>query len=91
MIDFSDAFDDMIQNEKWKNKYYKANLRKDWEALFGPVVNKYTEDISIVNKKLVLKISSSAMRQELFNERKSIIQQINNHYKEQIITEIHLK
>ncbi len=91
MKDFADAFDDMIRNERWKNKYYKANLRKDWEELFGPVISKYTEDISIVQQKLILKISSAAMRQELFNEKKNIIQQVNKYYNETIITEIVLK
>ncbi len=91
MIDFSEAYDDMLRNEKWKNKYYKANLRKDWEKLFGPVVNKYTEEISIVNKKLIVKVSSAAMRQELFNEKQSIIQQINTYYNEVLIHELVLK
>ncbi len=91
MKDFSEAFNDMLKNERWKNKFYKANLRQDWETLFGAIVNKYTEDIYISNKKLHIKLSSAAMRQELFSERSNIIKQINEHYKEEIITEIVLK
>ncbi len=91
MKDFTEAFDDMIKNERWKNKYYKANLRQDWEKLFGPVVSKYTEDIQIIRKKLHLKISSAPMRQELFNERSNIVKQINEYYKEEIIEELVLK
>ncbi len=91
MKDFKDAFDDMLKGERWKNKYYKANLRKDWETLFGPVINKYTEELQIVRKKLHIKVSSAAMRQELFSERSNIVKQINEYYGEEIIEEIVLK
>lgn len=91
MKDFNDAFGDMIRNEKWKSKYYKANLRKDWEKLFGSMINNYTEDLRLVKDRLYITVSSAALRQELFNERESIKKQINDYYEEVIVNEIILK
>ncbi len=91
MQDFGDAFDDMLKNQRWKNKYHRANLREDWEKLFGPVISKYTQDLQIIRAKLHITVSSAAMRQELFNERSQILKKVNEYYGEELIKEIVLK
>ncbi len=91
MKDFKDAFGDMLNNEKWKSKFYKANITKDWETIFGSLISKYTTEIRLSNKKLYVSVSSAPLRQELFNEKEKVIYRINNFYEEEIVQEIILK
>ncbi len=91
MKDFKDAFDDMLHNEKWKSQYFRANIQKDWETIFGSLISKYTTEIRLANKKLYISVSSAPLRQELFNEKEKVIYRINNFYEEEIVKELILK
>lgn len=59
-------------------KLHERQLRRQWPDLFGPAFAKYTETIALRNKKLVLRITSAPLRQEIWYNRQQMLQRIND-------------
>ena len=65
-------------------------LVEAWPELMGPLVAKYTGKIEIKNGVLLVKITSAALRQELFIARQQLVEKLNQHVGADIISDIRL-
>ena len=54
-----------------------ARIQENWRKLFGENINAYTKNISLKQDVLVVKLSSSVLRQELSYGKEKIIKMIN--------------
>lgn len=54
-----------------------ARVQESWRKLMGKNINAYTKNITLQQDVLVVKLSSSVLRQELSYEKDKIIEMIN--------------
>ena len=83
---------DLIPNMLSKNKLQKGMdqfvVKDAWEEVMGKGVMSYTESVSIRNNTLFVKLSSSALREELYYGRKKIVDMLNESLKKVLIKSI---
>ena len=69
-------------------KMQELEVLKAWPELMGTAVSHRTKDIKIRNKKLIITMDSSVMRDELAHGKGIIIQRINEHAGFEIINDV---
>mgnify|MGYP001953992997 CR=1 FL=1 len=55
----------MLRENKLQKGMDQISVKEAWLQVMGPGVANYTEDVSIKNEVLLVKLNSSALRQEL--------------------------
>lgn len=63
-----------VQQKKIKQGYDLVNIRVFWEERMGSMINKYTESITLYDTLVVVKITSSSLKQELSYNQNQILQ-----------------
>lgn len=59
-----------------------------WDEIVGPNVEQYTQEKSIRNQTLFVKISNPALRQDLSMMRTQLVKRLNEHVGSFVISEI---
>jgi predicted nucleic acid-binding Zn ribbon protein len=77
-----------LEKSKWKPKMNEVRLRTEWEQIAGKIVAKYTRNISLQDKKLTIFTDVAALKQEILYGKEALIQTINKHFEETVVTEI---
>jgi predicted nucleic acid-binding Zn ribbon protein len=72
----------------WDGKMKEMDLVAAWPELMGIAVANRTKEIRIQNKKLLLTIDSSVMREELLLGKQIIIDRLNDYAGQEIVTDI---
>ncbi|MCS6991820.1 MAG: DUF721 domain-containing protein [Chitinophagales bacterium] len=78
----------LIRQLGLEEKIYERQLRSQWASLFGPAFAKYTETISLRNKKLYLRVNSAPLRQEIWFNRSQLIARIHEAIAPGIVEEV---
>lgn len=68
----------------------QRRLMSNWNDIVGPVVARQTESLQIRNQTLVVKITSPVLRSELKLKRKTLVNQLNDSVKAQVIEDIQI-
>ena len=63
-------------------------LIQGWEHVMGPVIARYTKDLTIRNQTLYVRLSSPVLRQELHMQRRELATRLNNYVGAQVIVDI---
>ena len=84
----NEVMSELIDQLNFKEKIYDSKIKSAWEELMGPVISKYTYKVFINKKALFIKISSTALKQELFNQREEIMEKVNQHLGESFIERV---
>jgi predicted nucleic acid-binding Zn ribbon protein len=63
-------------------------LIQGWSYVMGPVVARYTRDLSVRNQTLYVKLGSPAVRQELLMQRRELVARLNAYVGAQVICDI---
>lgn len=63
-------------------------LIQGWSHVMGPIVARYTRDITIRNQTLYVRLSSPAVRQELSMQRRELVTRLNTYVGAQVICDI---
>lgn len=66
-------------------------LVESWREVVGDAVARYTTNLYIRNQTLVVHLSSSVLRQELFSFRHALVRRLNEQVGAQVITDIVLR
>ncbi|GAB6959036.1 DUF721 domain-containing protein [Prevotella aurantiaca JCM 15754] len=61
-----------------------------WDEIVGPNVEQYTQEKSIRNQTLFVKISNPALRQDLSMMRTQLVKRLNEHVGSFVISEIRI-
>jgi len=85
---------DLIPNMLHENKLQKGMdqfvVKEVWEKVMGKGVMSYTESVSLRNNKLYVKLSSSALREELNYGKEKIVKMLNDSLKNVVIKSVKL-
>ena len=91
-LHIKDVLKKMIrEDKKVGNGYYTEKVRHFWKNELSESISKRTKDIRYTNGTLILKLESAALRQELFNNKESLISRLNEFLGEEVITDISIK
>tara|TARA_B110000263_G_C15282182_1_gene498854 strand:- start:484 stop:777 length:294 start_codon:yes stop_codon:yes gene_type:complete len=73
-----DLTSQLFERNKISKNVLEAKIQNTWEKLMGNNVTKRTKTIFIKDSKLFIKISSSPLKNELNNSKKTILKNINS-------------
>ena len=68
---------------------HEVQLIRSWETVLGSYINSYTEKLYIKDKILYAKISSAALRHELFLSKRMLLSNLNKAVGVRVINDIH--
>ncbi len=63
-------------------------LIQGWSHVMGPIVARYTRDLSIRNQTLYVQLSSPAVKQELMMQRRELVERLNAYVGAQVVCDI---
>lgn len=87
-ISLKEAINRLIKAYGIENKLDEVSINKSWEELMGPTIAKRTEKIYLHKKTLVLKLSSSVLKNELYFAQDKIIEKLNKKIGKTVVAEI---
>jgi mRNA-degrading endonuclease YafQ of YafQ-DinJ toxin-antitoxin module len=82
-VSIKEAINKLIDTYKLRGKLQETELAGKWEDLMGPIIARKTETIYIRDEVLYIRLTSSALRQELGFSRQLIIEKVNEVLKHQ--------
>jgi predicted nucleic acid-binding Zn ribbon protein len=78
------VFDDYRIAEKLR----EVALRTNWEEVAGPMVAKYTQEITLRNGVLKIRVNSAPLREELQYMKEQLLAQANEELKERAVKKV---
>ncbi len=77
-----------LREEGLETPYNEYRLVEAWPEVMGQGIANYTGEVVIRNRVLHVQLKSSVLRQELFMNRKRLVQKLNEHVGAQVIDDI---
>lgn len=81
----------VVRDLRLGKKILQYEVVNDWEKIVGKKIASVTTVEKVVDGKLIVKVNSSAWRNELSFLKREIIKKINKKFMEEIITDIIFK
>lgn len=78
----------VLKENKLAKGIQQLDAQEAWGSMMGPGVATYTESVSIQGKTLIVKLTSSALREELSYGKANIIKMMNEALGEQVISRV---
>ncbi len=86
-----DVLEQLFKAFGWTEKMDGVRIINAWDKVVGSIIAKHTLNLFVKNKVLHVDVDSSALKNEIFMERSSIIKKLNNEIGKEVITDIILK
>ena len=83
-----DLMNHFIKENKLSKGMQKMKAKELWTQLMGPGVEAYTTSVELQNKTLIVRLSSSVLREELSHGKDKIIKMMNEELGEPFIEKI---
>ena len=87
-LSLSDALKGFIKENNLQGGLEKINARDAWFAVMGNAIKAYTDSVELKNNVLIVRLSSSVLRNELDYGKTKIITNINEYLRKDVIKEI---
>ncbi len=78
----------MFSDEKTKPIFLQTKIEIAWRKQMGTTVNQYTDEITLRNRILYIRITSSSLKQELLYAKETIIDFANKICEEEYIKQV---
>ena len=78
----------VLKENKLAKGIQQLTAQESWNDMMGPGVATYTESVTIQGKTLVVKLTSSALREELSYGKATIIKMMNEALGEPVISRV---
>ena len=89
-VSVKDALNEMLVTNKLQHGLNEVAVKEAWSAVMGNGVASYTNTIELKKDILIIKLTSSALREELSYGKEKIITLINDYLNKIIITKVRL-
>lgn len=76
------------QMKKLSSGFEEIRLKETWEAVMGPAIFQYTQSIQLRRGKLIVKLTSSTLREELSYGKSKIKNNLNEALDQSLIKEV---
>ncbi len=80
-----------LESARWKSRLDEIRIRESWEEIMGKTIARYTTHLTFSNGLLVVYTNVAPLRQELKMAQELVIQNVNQHFKENIVKSIAIK
>ncbi len=90
-VSLQEAFQQILQNSRLKTKIQTLQIKDLWGELMGKTIASYTDDIQIIDKKLIITTHMAPLKQELVYQREKIKNRLNEMLNEHAIHEVVIK
>ncbi len=90
-LKLSEALKDFKSQDKLSRGFERVNVESAWKEVMGPGIVKYTTGMKFSAGTLIVNLSSSVLRQELMYGRTKIMENLNSHMGQELITKIVLR
>lgn len=80
-----------LEKSKWKHKIHELRLRNEWEQIVGKTIARYTRNVTLNDKRLTVFTDVAALKQELLFGKAQLINTINQHFGETVVTDINVR
>ncbi len=87
----SEILDEILRENHLDIGLDAARARQAWKEVMGQAVDKCTLAVHYDKGTLQIKLSSAVLRNELFMNRKQLIDRLNNHIGRAVIKNIYLR
>ena len=78
----------LLEKSNWKPKVNEVRMRDEWEAIVGKTIARYTRNIYMKDTTLTIYTDVAALKQELLLGREQLVININEYFKETVVTTI---
>ena len=85
-----DLIPHMLQENKLQKGMTQMDVREAWKEVMGKGVNTYTESVFIKRNQLIVKLTSSTLREELSFGKEKIMTMVNEYLDKDLIKSIKL-
>ena len=83
-----EVIDDMLNAYKLRGKFNQKKVIASWERIMGKTIANRTDAVFFKENKLIIKLNSSVLREELSYSKNKIIQLINEDMGEEVVKEV---
>ncbi|WGK64376.1 DUF721 domain-containing protein [Croceiramulus getboli] len=87
----TDALGHFVERNRLRKGMDKVQIEDVWEEIMGPAISKYTEALKLEGSTLLVRLSSSVLREELGYGKEKIIQNINEAMGRELIQKLILR
>ena len=89
-VSLSDALQGFIKEHNLERGLEKVDVKNAWYAVMGKAIEAYTDHVELKHDTLIVKLSSSVLREELSYGKSKIISNLNEYLRKEVITSIQL-
>jgi len=90
-ISAQDALHEMIRENKLQHGIDNVSVKEAWAEVMGNGVSSYTDSIELRKDILILKLTSSTLREELSYGKDKIISMMNEYLGKDVIRKVKLQ
>lgn len=83
-----EVIDDLLDAYKLRGRFNQKKVIASWERIMGKTIANRTDAVFFKEHKLIIKLNSSVLREELSYSKNKIIQLINEDMGEEVVKEV---
>jgi len=83
-----DLMKSFIKENNLSKGMQKMKIEESWEKLMGQGVASYTQSVQLQNKTLIIKLTSSVLREELSYGKEKIIKMLNEEMGDTVVSKL---
>ena len=83
-----DVIDAMLKSYNLEKRFDQANISKAWAKIMGTAIANRTEDITMRDSVLIVKLSSAPLKQELNGAKGKVIELITKEFGRQVVNDV---
>lgn len=90
-LSLGEALQQFLKNSRFKQQVQALQIKDFWEELMGKTIANYTDDIQLIQHKLIITTHVAPLKQELLYQREKIKNRINEMMNEFAVHEVIIK
>jgi len=83
-----DALKDFMSKSRLKPRLTEVRIQENWEQLMGRTISRYTENIQLMDGRLMISTTIAPLKQELTYSKDRIIKLVNEMLGEAAVREV---
>jgi predicted nucleic acid-binding Zn ribbon protein len=87
-LSIGDALSGFLKSAHWQTRINEIRIRTEWEKIMGATIAKYTREVKLKDGVLVISTDIGPLKQELQYGRQQIVQNVNEYFKDKVVTEV---
>ena len=83
-----DALKEFMNKSRMKPQLTEVRIQENWEQMMGKTISRYTENIQLIDGKLMITTTVAPLKQELNYSKDKIIKLVNEMLGERLVREV---